>query len=449
MKNSFTKLYGLAAILLSGALVFNSCKDDDDDEQKSPVIELINPAEGQIGETVTISGENFTAEGKTTKVKFGTTEVTPTENTVSTITVKVPELEPGNVDVMVSCGEQASAPKTFKVLKVQPIEFSDFEPKKGKYQTEIAISGKNFNDKVKVYINGKEQTEKAVNSEGTEIKVKLAKQTGSGKIVLKRDGEDDKEHKDKLEYEFKYKVEDFSIYGGADVAVTGDGSLYLTYHNGLVKINDSGEIIDTLIPLGADYATSGLFLAEDGTLYITDLNGMILEIKKGTKKIDTLIDLDNKDLGIFGIHFLTGDNNGNLYASGFNNKTVIKVDIKNQTTKVMATVDEKTHGITLVNGKLYVTANHSFFSLAVDSDTPKTIIGKSSGYYFGNSDVCSHSSGDFYIVDVNEDSGGIFRVNSDSEISKVSDEKARGMDVDKEGNLFIIASGSIKKVLIE
>ena len=447
MKNSFTKLYGLVAILLSGALVFNSCKDDDDDEQKSPVIELINPAEGQIGETVTISGENFTAEGKTTKVKFGTTEVTPTENTVSTITVKVPELEPGNVDVMVSCGEQASAPKTFKVLKVQPIEFSDFEPKKGKYQTEISITGKNFNDKVKVYINGKEQTEKTVNSEGTEIKVKLAKQTGSGKIVLKRDGEDDKELETELEYEFSYDVSEFAnmkVYG---MAFSKDGKIYASTNNKeVVELDSEGTVKETLLEY--EFGFERIFIANDGMVYIASGYEFVLSYNPDNKEVDTVA----KDGNTTQPWDVVGDNNNYLYLTTRASKKVVKIDIRNKSTDVVTTTNNKTTGICLKGDSLFVLTYDSFFSLHKNGGDKRFILNSTDGYKFNISGICTYPTGDLFIT--GDSKGNLYKMDTKYQIKEaitatqlnISD--TRNIVQDNNGNLYIIGD-KILKVKVE
>ena len=449
-KKAFRKLYGLAAIMLTGAFIFSSCKDDDKEEQKKPLITSVAPSEAYVGETVTITGENFMAEGKATKVNFGSTKVTPTENTVSFISVKVPELEPGSVNISVSCGEQVSATTTFKVLEktVMPMEFSDFAPKKGKYQTEITINGKNFDDNVKVYINGKEQTEKTVNTEGTEIKVKLAKQTGSGKVVLKRDGESDVESAEALEYELTYTLEKFSDTYAYNMAIAKDGTIYLSDHNYFVKVNSNGVPLDTLMYY--KYKYDGIFIADDGMVYIASNYEFVLSYNPETREIDTVANDINTEFP----EDITGDNNGNLYIS--NEEKLVKIDIATKTTKVIASISgDDCGGLLLESDFLFVASSKGVFKINKDGGSPEYIV---EGYKLNASGICSYSTGDIFVT--GNQNNNLYRLDANNKFEefvpaselKIIDSdfgQTLGLTKDNEGNLFVLSSGGIAKVMVK
>ena len=439
------KLYGLAAIMLTGAFTFSSCKDDDKEEQKKPVISSIAPSEAYVGDMVTITGENFMAEGKATKVNFGSTKVTPTENTVSFISVKVPELEPGSVNISVSCGEQVSATTTFKVLEktVMPMEFSDFAPKKGKYQTEITISGKNFDDNVKVYINGKEQTEKTVNTEGTEIKVKLTKQTGNGNVVLKRDGEDDKEHAEELEYEFGYAVSEFAVMTGYGMGISKDGKNYISKNNNtVVEVGETGEVVETLLEY--QYGFRDIFFAKDGMVYITSQYEFVLSYNPKTKEVDTVA----KDDNTISPWNIIGDNDGYLYLTTGSSKKVVKVNIANKSTEIIATTEHDVTGICHYGDSLFIVTDYSLFSLHTKGGDKKYIISKADGYDFNNSGICFYPSGDMFIASRTKDI--VYRLNKKHELEEIKtfDRNITNIEVDNDGNLYIVGE-RISKITVE
>ena len=444
------KLYGLAAIMLTGAFLFNSCKDDDKEEQKKPVISSIAPSEAYVGDMVTITGENFMAEGKATKVNFGSTKVTPTENTVSFISVKVPELEPGSVNISVSCGEQVSATTTFKVLEktVMPMEFSDFSPKTGKFQTEITISGKHFNNNVIVYINGKEQTEKTVNPEGTEIKVKLAKQTGSGKVTLKRGGEDDKEHADELEYELEYKISDFfskkKVYG---MAFSKDGKVYAsTSDKVVVELDKQGNIKETLLEY--EFGFQRLFMANNGMLYVASEYEFVLEYNPQTKKVDTIA----KDENTIFPWDITGDNEGLLYLTTNSKQKVVKIDINNKTTEAIATTTEDVTGICLNGDSLFILTDNNLFSLHKSNKGKRDILTGSDGYKFNDAGLCLYPTGDMFITGFRD--GNLYKMGANYKMDEVLSASqlnvgdTRNVVQDNDGNLYIIGA-KVLKVTVE
>ncbi len=451
------KLYGkksliAASVFVTGLIFLSaSCKDDPpkpNPENNSPVISSISPASGQPGDTISIDGKNFNDGASNTKVVFNSTPATIISGTVATIEVVVPAMDAGAVDVVAIVDGGSSAAKSFSVLK--PIEIDDFTPKTGKYGDEITITGQNFTENIEVYINGKQQTDiTLVNSE--KITIRLEKQTGSGKVTLKNTVNNrEKTYADELAYEFGYTVQEYSKYGGVDIQVLDDGSCYVTYSSGLLKLDPSGEITDTIIaPNSGTVAARGLFMAKDGTLFITDRAGKILKLEKGAKTINTLISNDI-NLPFFTLR-VTGDNLGYLYVTTLTNYSIVKVDIATKSTKIICnTTDDKTIGITLVGDSLYVTTANGLFKVHKDGGKPEYILTEEDGYSFASSDIGYHPSGNLFIANATTvDQYGFYRVTSDYNVIDKLDQRCHGLSFSKEGNAYVCSSGSSYKIIIE
>ena len=444
MKKSWVIFYAFIATLSFFTL---SCNDDDNNnDTNKPELASILPAEVHVGETVTLNGKNFNDGATDTKVSIGGTACKVAGGTETTISVEVPELEAGTYDVTATVSGETTKSVKLTVLEAQvdPMKFTGFSPTEGKYQDVITISGENFDKNVKVKINNVMQTDITyVNS--TTIKVNLAKQTGNGKVVLMREGESDVESDAVLKYTFGYEVKEInSKYGGRDIAVLDDGSYYLSYGYSLIKVNTNGTV-DTIVKEKTAIYPWGLFLADDGILYFTDEAGRIFSYQEG-KPIDTIIgnDANIKD---YGLKMITGDNKGTLYIAGNVESAVFKVDISDKSIKSIATTDsDYPSSIALVGDSLYITTSDGLFKVHKDGGVPNYIISKDSGYTFNLSDICIHPSGDLFIVDGNN---GFYRLNAWYELTKELENTEVGMDVNKNGDIFIVSGSQTKKILVE
>ena len=443
MKKSWVIFYAFIATLSFFTL---SCNDDDNNnDTNKPELASILPVEAHVGETVTLNGKNFNDGATDTKVSIGGTACKVAGGTETTISVEVPELEAGTYDVTATVSGETTKSVKFTVLEAQvdPLKFTGFSPSEGKYQDVITISGENFDKNVKVKINNVMQTDITyVNS--TTIKVNLAKQTGSGKVVLMREGESDVESEAMLEYTFGYEVKEInSKYGGRDIAVLDDGSYYSSYNSGLIKINTDGTV-ETIITKETAIYPWGLFLADDGVLYFTDEAGRIFSYREG-ELIDTIIG-DEVNIPDFGVRYLTGDTIGNLYVTGYVSSNVYKIDIETKKIDTIAKVtNDFTNGIVLVNDSLFVTTNNGLFKVHKNGGTPDYMFNQG-GDTFDGSDICIHPTGGLFILD---DSKGFYRITPKYELSKELEDKGAGMDVDQEGNIYFVVSSRTRKIVVE
>ena len=445
MKKSWVIFYAFIATLSFFTL---SCNDDDNNnDTNKPELASILPAEAHVGETVTLNGKNLNDGATDTKVSIGGTACKVAGGTETTISVEVPELEAGTYDVTATVSGETTKSVKLTVLEAQvdPMKFTGFSPTEGKYQQAITISGENFDKNVKVKINNVLQTDITyVNS--TTIKVNLAKQTGSGKVVLMREGESDVESEAMLKYTFGYEVKEInSELGGNDIAVLDDGSYYLSSNFSLIKVN-TDKTVDTIVEKETAIYPIGLFLTQSGILYFTDEGGRIFSYKEG-EAIDTIIS-DDANIKDYGLRMITGDNKGTLYIAGNVESAVFKVNISDKSIKSIATTTDKDYpiGIALVGDTLYVTTSDGLFKVHKDGGVPNYIISKDSGYTFNLSDICIHPSGDLFIVDGNN---GFYRLNAWYELTKELENTEVGMDVNKNGDIFIVSGSQTKKILVE
>lgn len=442
--------YSVVIALIVFIFVAISCKKNDDDPKK-PVISSVSEGKGYAGDTVVISGEYFNQGAENTSVTFGTATAVVLSGTSTTITVKVPSLLPGTVGVTAKVGELASNTVDFTIQEeenpVLPIEFNSFEPKSGKYGTEITLYGANFTSDVEVYVNDKLQTPITVNNDSTEIKFNLTSQTYSGKVRIKH-GTEEIENDTLLEYGLTYTKSDFSDFGGVDIEILDDGSYCLSYNMGLIQVNNKGSITDTLIKFDFSSDPSSLFLAKDGTLYIGDFKGKILYMEKGSKTIDTLIK-DDANLPL--VAGITGDNNGALFATTRSSHTIVKVDIASKTTEILAnTTDDGITGIVLDNDSIFATTFSGMIRVHKNGGVYEYIVPKNSGYKFSDLGLCKHPSGDFFITSSDAVYGGFYRVNTKHEVIKEMDDLSyQGLWLDKNGDLYLSTASSVDKIKID
>lgn len=107
----------IAAMLTVAAVFTSSCNNSEEPAQvPAPEIVSISPDSAPVGEAVTITGANFSAEASMNAVTFGTASASVTSATETELVVTVPELPVGEVEVVVTVGGKASEPKGFTVV---------------------------------------------------------------------------------------------------------------------------------------------------------------------------------------------------------------------------------------------------------------------------------------------------------------------------------------------
>ncbi len=448
----------LVTVLLTAAFLFtSSCKDKKSDDPQKPIISSIVDDEAYPGDTVTINGEHFKAGAAETVVKFGTTTATIITGTTTTIDVKVPVLDPSSVQVEVEVSKLKSNTVSFTVLDpddlIKKMEFDDFNPKTGPKATEITIKGKNFDSKVEVFVNGVKQTDITLVDAET-ITIRIAAGTGSGKVVLKRDGEPDMGKDPDYTYKYTtYTVSDYGTEKGIFIATEDDGTSYISYNKALLKLNSQGERIDTLINFEVYPWPYGLFLANDGTLYIADIaGGTILSKKKDSDKIDTLIINDAK-IPAEELYGITGDNAGYLYVTISGERNVVKIDIdKPEDTEVIAitaSVTDFTYGITYNNDSLYVSTTNGLFKVHKNGGAINYIFEENKLSFSG---LCTTNTGEVFVVG-GEIYQNLFIVKDDNTLEEVVSNvdlgnfKTRDVSCTSDGSLYVISEQNLKKIV--
>ncbi len=133
--------------------VFAGCTPEEGpQEQPAPKITSISPASGLVGIAATINGENFSAEKENNSVFFGESAATITAASETSITVIVPENEPGEKSVTVKVGDKVSEGFTFTYdVPVYPASVTGLNPTHAMVGAEITIVGEHFGDDKSAY----------------------------------------------------------------------------------------------------------------------------------------------------------------------------------------------------------------------------------------------------------------------------------------------------------
>ena len=107
-----------------------------------PCINSASPSTGPAATSVAIAGANFGATQGTSTVKFGGTSATPTAWSANSITVPVPKVAAGQVNVVVSVGGTDSNAAAFTAIAAPAI--TGVSPATGARGVSVTIAGANF-----------------------------------------------------------------------------------------------------------------------------------------------------------------------------------------------------------------------------------------------------------------------------------------------------------------
>ena len=112
-----------------------------------PVVLSFSPTEGEVGISVTITGENFSDMPSENEVGFGgVMAAAPTSASTTSLTVKVPSgAVTGRISVAVE-GQTGTSSTEFTVTAPAAPVVSSFSPTEGVVDTEVTITGVNFSD---------------------------------------------------------------------------------------------------------------------------------------------------------------------------------------------------------------------------------------------------------------------------------------------------------------
>lgn len=138
------KFFILACTLVMA--IFAGCEPQvEPTPQPEPQITAISPASGLAGTVATISGKDFSDDKTQVSVLFGEAEAVVTAATATSVTVVVPENDPGQVMVTVTVGDKKSAGFAFTYeVPVYPAKLVSLNPAKAQAGAEITLVGEHF-----------------------------------------------------------------------------------------------------------------------------------------------------------------------------------------------------------------------------------------------------------------------------------------------------------------
>ena len=116
-----------------------------------PVVSSFSPLEGEVGTSVTITGDNFSATPSENDLRFGgVMAADPTSASTTSLTVLVPSgARTGSISVAVG-GQTGTSSENFTVTAPAPAPeppvVSSFSPLEGEVGTSVTITGENFSE---------------------------------------------------------------------------------------------------------------------------------------------------------------------------------------------------------------------------------------------------------------------------------------------------------------
>lgn len=146
-----------------------------------PAISSLSQESGIVGDTFTITGENFTADKTRILVHFGLVKAQVLEASPGHLVVQVPEQAESNVLVVETPGGSDFA--TFEVIPGP--RFSAMQPAKGSVGTVVEISGQHFGIKGlqdKITFNGQEAL--VLEASGDRYLVRVPRGATTGKVQI-------------------------------------------------------------------------------------------------------------------------------------------------------------------------------------------------------------------------------------------------------------------------
>lgn len=153
-------------------------------------LDPLETTSGYPGDEITITGKGFSGTAAENEVYFNETAATIKASSATSLTVVVPELEPGEYTLTVKAGVQEDRSLKFNCLAIPVTSIGSISPTSGHEGTEIIITGENFSpvpSENTVTINGKQATVTAA----TEMELTVtapANEIGSYKVMVTVNG---------------------------------------------------------------------------------------------------------------------------------------------------------------------------------------------------------------------------------------------------------------------
>ena len=229
--------------------------------QPEPQITAISPASGLAGTVATISGKDFSDDKTQVSVLFGEAEAVVTAATATSVTVVVPENDPGQVMVTVTVGDKKSAGFAFTYeVPVYPAKLVSLNPAKAQAGAEITLVGEHFGTDKTAYTVLFDEVAAEIKSVSENAIVVVAPETedAQANVILKK-GDEMIPTVQQFTYEFAKTLTMGAISGiiyesGADFTVNVEN---------LVEADQA-----TAVLVGKDGEVPAECLAENGALTV-------------------------------------------------------------------------------------------------------------------------------------------------------------------------------------
>jgi hypothetical protein len=167
--------------MYAAALLFTACNKDS--PASPPVITSFFPAEGAVGASVVIKGNNFNNTASGNIVQFNGITANIAAAVGNELTVIVPEgATTGKISVQV--GDKAAISASDFIVNPSTPVISSFSPEQGTAGTTVQITGTHFTENSEVYFGSVKATEVSVVS-ATVISVKVPENAVTDKIKVK------------------------------------------------------------------------------------------------------------------------------------------------------------------------------------------------------------------------------------------------------------------------
>ncbi len=387
-------------------------------------LDPLETTSGYPGDEITITGKGFSGTAAENEVYFNETAATIKASSATSLTVVVPELEPGEYTLTVKAGVQEDKSLKFNCLAIPVTSIGSISPTSGHEGTEIIITGENFSpvpSENTVTINGKQATVTAA----TEMELTVtapANEIGSYKVMVTVNGKT--VEGPEFEYvkpELVYTVSN-DIHVGeklgnlTGMAILPDGRLAVACranHQIIafnLQSNTKSVLCDTYTDghpwgIAVNPADSKLYIAYKGKGEI----GRVAPAKGDGQNTENLVS------GLSNVLDVKFDAQGNMYALCRDDKIVYKYpanNFNNNSKQTFATIptSNKIHSMDFdVDGNLIVgAADDGFYMVTTDGKITK-IVGNGSGNSDGEANaatikepagmVIDKTRGDIYFVD--------------------------------------------------
>lgn len=254
------KFFILACTLVMA--IFAGCEPQvEPTPQPEPQITAISPASGLAGTVATISGKDFSDDKTQVSVLFGEAEAVVTAATATSVTVVVPENDPGQVMVTVTVGDKKSAGFAFTYeVPVYPAKLVSLNPAKAQAGAEITLVGEHFGTDKTAYTVLFDEVAAEIKSVSENAIVVVAPETedAQANVILKK-GDEMIPTVQQFTYEFAKTLTMGAISGiiyesGADFTVNVEN---------LVEADQA-----TAVLVGKDGEVPAECLAENGALTV-------------------------------------------------------------------------------------------------------------------------------------------------------------------------------------